>query len=65
MPDLDNVLADLLAQRAALDNAILAIEKLQQHHRLGPKRRGRPKGSRNKSKRPRTNGAPGIHFSAN
>jgi hypothetical protein len=63
--DFGKILAELRQEKAAIEQAILSIEKLAGAHRqerLGegqteeaPRKRGRPKGSKNRPTSPATN----------
>jgi hypothetical protein len=66
--DFGRILAELRQEKAAIEQAILSIEKLAGAHRRGrppgtasaeepPKKRGRPKGSKNRTTAPSANAA--------
>jgi len=68
--DFSRILAELRQEKAAIEQAILSIEKLAGAHRRGrppvvpgeepaPRKRGRPKGSKNKVPTPAANAAGG------
>ena len=72
--DFVRILAELRQEKQAIEQAILSIEKLAGTHRRGrppgtaevslgleaPRKRGRPKGSKNKTHPPATNAAGGL-----
>ena len=69
--DFSRILAELRQEKAAIEQAILSIEKLAGAHRRGrppgalseepaPRKRGRPKGSKNKVPTPAANAAGGA-----
>ena len=70
--DFGKILAELRQEKAAIEQAILSIEKLAGAHRRGrppgsgnglaedaPRKRGRPKGSKNRQPSPAANAAGG------
>ena len=68
--DLSRILAELRQEKEAIEQAILSIEKLAGAHRRGrppgtansedaPRKRGRPKGSKNRPAPAATNAAGG------
>ena len=70
--DFGEILTELRQEKEAIEQAILSLEKLAGTHRRGrppgtatsldaPRKRGRPKGSKNKTNRSATNSA-GVTF---